>query len=66
MAQQAMVFDLELIALNPRIIKGRIPGVRRKPKHPILRFDDRVTWIAEVLGWPRVEVARILNSEAVV
>ena len=46
------LYKLDMIALAPSSFRGRVPGLRRKPRHPINDFDKRMAWIADQLGWP--------------
>lgn len=62
-ADHERVLLAEQVALNPAGFKGRVPGISRKPDHPILNADDRVRWISVRLSMS-VERVRELLDEA--
>lgn len=62
---QQWLFLLDNVALNPRLIRGRIRGIKRKPTNPILDFDKRMAWIADQIGWPTSWVAVYFASSVI-
>lgn len=59
-ADHRWLLFLEELALNPRMVRGRVKGVSKKPKNPIVREDERIQWIADTLGWPPRNVVMTL------